>query len=96
MRKTQGTFKLGIQFNDWGRLGHTYVHGFGTSIGLDLGLLPFHQYWLKARQAGRAKDLGAYSLNTVAAPQGKFMPSATDVPPNFMTTKAMAASTATA
>ena len=57
------------------------MHGFGTSIGLDLGLLPFHQYWLKARQAGRAQDIGAYSVNTVAAPQGKFMPSATDVPP---------------
>ncbi|MEP6940686.1 MAG: tryptophan halogenase family protein [Rudaea sp.] len=82
IRATQGTFKLGIQFNDWGRIGDSYMHGFGTVIGLDLGMLPFHQYWLKARQSGRAEDLGAYSLNTLAAPRGKFMTSAIDAPPN--------------
>jgi tryptophan halogenase len=81
VRKTQGTFKLGIEFVDWGRLGDRYVHGFGT-IGFDYGLLPFHQYWLKLHQAGRAADIGEYSLNTVAAPRGRFMTSATDVPPN--------------
>jgi len=80
VKNTQGTFKLGVQFNDWGRLGDSYVHGFGT-IGHDVGLLPFHQYWIKARQMGRAADIGAYSLNTVAAPRGRFMPSATDAPP---------------
>jgi tryptophan 7-halogenase len=81
VRKTQGTFKLGIEFIDWGRIGDTYVHGFGTSLGPPLGMLPFHQYWIKARQAGRAKEIGAYTLNTVAAPRGKFMVSASDVPP---------------
>jgi tryptophan halogenase len=80
IRKTQGTFKLGIQFNDWGRLGDSYVHGFGT-IGHDVGLLPFHQYWIKAFLAGKAADIGEYSLNTAAAPRGKFMASASDVPP---------------
>src|SRR5580698_2681256 len=75
VKQTQGTFKLGIQFVDWGRLGDTYIHGFGT-IGHDYGLLPFHQYWLKQFQAGRADDIGAYSLNTVAGPRGKFMASA--------------------
>ncbi|WP_375391592.1 tryptophan halogenase family protein [uncultured Sphingomonas sp.] len=81
VRQTQGSFKLGIQFNDWGRIGDSYVHGFG-SIGRDLGLLPFHQYWLKARAEGRAKDISAYSLNTVAAPLGKFMAAPSDAPPN--------------
>ena len=80
VRKTQGTFKLGIQFVDWGKLGDSYIHGFGT-IGHDYGLLPFHQYWLKLFNAGTAADIGAYSLNTAAAPRGKFMASATDVPP---------------
>jgi tryptophan halogenase len=79
VKQTQGTFKLGIQFVDWGRLGDTYIHGFGT-IGHDYGLLPFHQYWLKQRINGKADDIGAYSLNTVAGPKGKFMASATDVP----------------
>jgi tryptophan halogenase len=81
VRETKGTFKLGIQFNDWGQIGESYVHGFGT-IGRDLGMLPFHQYWLKARRRGRAGDIGRYSLNTLAAPQGKFMVSPKDAPPN--------------
>lgn len=81
VRQTQGSFKLGIQFNDWGKIGDSYVHGFGT-IGRDLGLLPFHQYWLKARAEGRAKDISRYSLNTVAAPLGKFMAAPSDAPPN--------------
>ena len=81
VRETQGSFKLGIQFNDWGKIGDSYVHGFGT-IGHDLGLLPFHQYWLKARGEGRAADISRYSLNTVAAPLGKFMAAPSDAPPN--------------
>ncbi|MEO9079072.1 MAG: tryptophan halogenase family protein, partial [Rhodanobacter sp.] len=80
MKHTDGTFKLGVQFNNWGRLGDSYMHGFGT-IGHDMGLLPFHQFWIKARQAGLADDIQAYSLNTLAAPLGKFMTSAADVPP---------------
>lgn len=82
VRQTMGTFKLGIQFVDWGRVGRSYVHGFGTSIGLDLGLLPFHQYWLKAFKEGHAQEIGAYSLNTAAAPLGRFMVSAIDAPAN--------------
>jgi len=79
VKKTQGTFKLGIQFVDWARMGDSYIHGFGT-IGHDYGLLPFHQYWLRALKAGRAADIGEYSLCTAAAKRGKFMASATDVP----------------
>lgn len=81
IKQTQATFKLGIQFNNWGRLGDTYIHGFGT-IGHDYGLLPFHQYWIKAHQQGKASDIGDYSLNTLAAPLGKFMSSAEDAPAN--------------
>ncbi len=81
VKQTQATFKLGVQFNDWGRLGDSYIHGFGQ-LGHDVGLLPFHQYWIKAMQAGQAAAIGAYSLNTVAATRGKFMASATDVPPS--------------
>lgn len=81
VRTVHGTFKLGIQFNDWGKIGDSYIHGFGT-IGRDLGLMPFHQYWLKARALGHAKDIAHYSLNTVAAPLGKFMTPPSDAPPN--------------
>jgi tryptophan halogenase len=81
VKKTKGTFKLGIQFRDWGRVGDNYIHSFGT-IGHDLGMLPFYQYWIKAFNAGMADDLGAYSLNAAAGPRNKFMASANDAPPN--------------
>lgn len=78
--RTQGTFKLGIQFNDWGAIGESYVHGFGK-IGQGIGPLPFHQFWLKLFLSGRARPIGEYSLPTFAAPLGKFMPSPVNAPP---------------
>ncbi|MDF4005136.1 tryptophan 7-halogenase [Luteibacter sp. PPL552] len=77
--RTQGTFKLGIQFRDWGKPGDSYMHGFGV-IGHDVGMTPFHQYWLKGRMAGHAGDLLDYSVNTVAAVRGRFLPAPVDVP----------------
>ena len=79
VRAVRGTFKLGIQFVDWGKIGDRYVHGFGT-IGHDYRALSFHQYWLKLHLQGKAHDIGAYSINTAAAPLGKFMSGASDVP----------------
>ena len=80
VKAVRGTFKLGIQFCDWGRIGDRYIHGFGQ-IGHDYGFLPFHQYWLKLYLAGKVQaDIGAYSIHTAAAPLGKFMTSATDAP----------------
>jgi tryptophan halogenase len=79
VRAVRGTFKLGIQFVDWGRIGERYIHGFGT-IGHDYRGLPFHQYWIRLHLAGQARELGEYSLNTAAAPLGKFLSGATDVP----------------
>ena len=61
-----GTFKLGIEFNDWLRMGHSYLHAFGE-VGLPLGPLPFQHYWLRSRAAADAPDLWAYSLNAQAA-----------------------------
>ena len=63
---TQGTIKLGIEFNGWTRPGHRYMHAFGA-VGRGLGLLEFHHYWLRARAAGVAETLDHYSLNERAA-----------------------------
>ncbi len=81
VKRTQGTFKLGIQFNGWRNGDDSYVHGFGTQIGREMGLVPFHHHWLRARRAGRAGEIGDYTLNTLAAQRGKFMTPASDVPP---------------
>lgn len=71
LRASQGTFKLGIQFNDWHRLGESYLHAFGE-IGLPLGQLSFYHYWLRGRHEGHDADLWAYSLNTAAAMAQRF------------------------
>jgi len=81
VRRTQGTIKLGIEFKDWGRIGDSYIHGFGT-IGRSLGPLPFHQFWLKLHGQGRAAPIGAYSAQTVMAPLGKFAPADRNAAPN--------------
>jgi tryptophan halogenase len=66
LRSTGGTFKLAIEFNDWLRVGHTYLHAFGE-VGLPLGPLPFQHYWLRSQKDAAAADLWAYSLNGAAA-----------------------------
>jgi tryptophan halogenase len=71
IRQTQGTFKLGIQFVDWLRPAHSYIHAFGP-VGRALGLVPFHHYWLRSLGNGGAAGIDAYSLNAVTALQNKF------------------------
>lgn len=70
LRATGGTFKLAIQYNDWVRAGHSYLHAFGE-VGLPLGPLPFQHYWLRRRAQGGAGDLSSYSLNAAAASAGR-------------------------
>ncbi len=72
LRETQGSFKLGIEFVNWGRIGSRYMHAFGR-FGQDLWTVPFHQYWLKMFAAGQAPDLGEYAITEVAAYRHKFM-----------------------
>jgi tryptophan halogenase len=72
VRKTKATYKLAIEFVDWKAIGHSYHHPFGP-YGLDMEAVSFHAYWLKLNALGEDDDLGAYSLNTVAARQDKFM-----------------------
>src|SRR6478672_7649539 len=40
LRRTNGTFKLGIEFADWVRSGESYIHSFGQT-GRGVGLIPF-------------------------------------------------------
>ncbi|HEU0097311.1 MAG TPA: tryptophan halogenase family protein [Allosphingosinicella sp.] len=71
VRATAGTFKLGVQFVGWGAPGRRYIHAFGT-IGRDLGLVPFHHYWLRHRAAGSPDWIWDYSASAQAARLGRF------------------------
>lgn len=72
VRRTQGTFKLGIQFVNWTRIGHRYLHAFGD-VGKDMDAIQFYHYWLKMSQMGKADELEAYTLSGAASARGKFM-----------------------
>ncbi len=75
VRKTNGTFKLGIEFVDWKKKGHRYLHPFGD-YGTNINAIQFHHYWLKMYNQGKSPDLESYSLAAKAATQGRFMRSA--------------------
>ncbi|HVZ98958.1 MAG TPA: tryptophan halogenase family protein [Caulobacterales bacterium] len=68
---TQGSFKLGIEFVDWGRLGHRYFHPFGK-FGVEFDVVPLHHHWLKARADGDPTPLEDYCIAWTAARENKF------------------------
>ncbi|WP_084581338.1 tryptophan halogenase family protein [Sphingomonas azotifigens] len=77
LAETGGTFKLGIEFVDWGGLGERYFHPFGN-YAQDLQGVHFHQLYLRERARRTMPDISAWSMSAVAASMGKFArPSAT-------------------
>ncbi|MEO6276197.1 tryptophan halogenase family protein [Roseateles sp.] len=73
LKATQGTFKLGIEFVNWGREGERYFHGFGRVGKAALWPVDFTQYWLRLRAAGRAQPIDAYVISSMAAKANRFM-----------------------
>ena len=71
VRATQATFKLGIEFVNWGRVGQRYFHPFGE-VGHDLQGVNFHQLYLRERERRPLPDISAWSMSRVAAENGKF------------------------
>jgi tryptophan 7-halogenase len=57
MSATQGTFKLGIEFHNWGRQGDRYLHQFGA-VGRELDAhVKLHHWWLLGRLAAEQDGL---------------------------------------
>jgi len=72
MARTRATFKLGIQFENWARIGDRYIHPFGV-FGRGQGDLGFHQYWLRMLHEGHAAGhLDDYSIACTMARSGRF------------------------
>lgn len=72
MRHTQATFKLGIEFRDWGAAGDRYIHPFGT-FGEPWGGIDFQHHWLRARRAGHTvASFQEYSFAIAACRRNAF------------------------
>lgn len=79
IQATQASFKLGIEFLNWGSAGHRYFHQFGD-IGPNIRGLSFHQLWLRLTANGHPFPLRDYSPTAVAAARMRFLPPQPDIP----------------
>jgi tryptophan halogenase len=77
MRATKATFKLGIDFVDWGFKGSRYIHPFGAHGSAESGL-GFHQQWRRSLDEERSWALEEFSFACMAARDNRFEFPATD------------------
>ena len=70
MKATNGTVKLGIEFDGWKHEGHSFMHPFGR-YGLEAGPVAFHHLWNRMRQHGDPGSLDEYSMGTQLARAGR-------------------------
>ena len=71
MRSTEATFKLGIEFCNWGKIGDRYIHPFGD-YGEEINGIAFYQHWLRLRQLGEPHRIDDYAYSVLAAEQMRF------------------------
>jgi tryptophan 7-halogenase len=78
IRRTQGSYKLGIQFVDWAEPGRRYFHPFGT-YGRPFDFDHLLYFWQQARQQGKAtSNLDDYCMAWMMAGQQRFAPPLSD------------------
>lgn len=70
LRETRATYKLGIEFVDWLRIGHRYIHPFG-SYGLDMLGIEFQHFWLRGATLADRTEIDSYSIAAMAGAAGK-------------------------
>jgi len=71
LKATNGTIKLGIEFENWGQQNESYMHAFGE-IGKNFPFCDFHHFFTKSKQLGSRASFWDYSLNYQAAKNNKF------------------------
>jgi len=71
--ETKATIKLAIRFENWGAIGESYYHTFGTA-GRNTAFASFHHFWNRARKLGFGGSYWDYDLNYLSAVAGKFAP----------------------
>lgn len=67
----QGTFKLGISFENWRDVGDDYIHSFGYT-GKDCWAAGFQHFWLKGHKMGISEEYGEYCTEWAAAKDNRF------------------------
>ena len=83
VRETNATFKLGIEFVDWRRQGHSYFHPFGM-FGVDMDGIGFMHYWLRWRGTGGGLNYSHFNAETEAARAQRFLRTAGETGPMTM------------
>jgi tryptophan halogenase len=72
VRETNATFKLGIDFVDWRKIGSSYFHPFGLFGAAIKGGVGFMNYWLRWMHSGGDPDCARFIAEAEAARVGRF------------------------
>lgn len=73
IRETQASFKLGIEFVNWGAEGERYFHPFGPH-GRTFDMSNVHQHWLRAKRSGDPSRFDDHSMAWAMARNNRFAP----------------------
>ena len=71
LRRTNATFKLGIEFVNWGQVGDRYFHPF-SPYGVNMDGIHFHHFWLRHIQNPDAAPIDDYNIQVLASKLNKF------------------------
>lgn len=71
IRKTQATFKLGIEFSDWNLPGESFFHPF-SRYGQPLHGTDFYSLWLHLKKQGKVANLSHFCLSSMLAKYHRF------------------------
>lgn len=73
LSRVNGTYKYGIHFENWSRIGDHYMHSFGA-VGTSINGTSFTDLWLSSAFELNLGHLNDYSATAIAAYSNKFHP----------------------